>query len=176
MRGPASAASEKTCTTNSACIRPGRIWRRMSLSGGYRRRHLDRRRHEFSEACAIYRSDRASQNHPTVEALWRRRSCCGKARLLPRAFSLIVRDESHRLFLGGLLSSRARLRFTGCLDFAMKEVCWSRSFHRAAMSELTGCLRPGVHPSFSGAVMAFVSTSVSITSIRSRRSGARRQL
>jgi hypothetical protein len=25
---------------------------------------------------------------------------------------LIVRDESHRLFLGGLLSSRARLRFT----------------------------------------------------------------
>jgi len=29
--------------------------------------------------------------------------------------SLIVRDESHRLFLGGLLSSRARLRFTGCV-------------------------------------------------------------
>ena len=90
--------------------------------------------------------------------------------------SLIVRDESHRLFLGRLLPSRACLRFTGCLNFAMKEVCWSRSFHRAAMSELTGCLRPGVHPSFSGAVMAFVSTSVSITSIRSRRSGARRQL
>jgi hypothetical protein len=34
---------------------------------------------------------------------------------------LIVRDESHRLSLGGLLSSRARLRFTGCIHRAMKK-------------------------------------------------------
>jgi hypothetical protein len=33
---------------------------------------------------------------------------------------LIVRDESHRLSLAGLLSSRARLRFAGCVQFAMK--------------------------------------------------------
>jgi len=59
---------------------------------------------------------------------------------------LIVRDESHRLFLGGLLSSRARLRFTGWVHFAMKESCRSRDFHRTANSGLTGCLSGGVHP------------------------------
>ena len=58
---------------------------------------------------------------------------------------LIVRDESHRLFLGGLLSSRARLRFTGCVHFAMKEYCRSRDFQRTANSGLTGCLSRGVH-------------------------------
>lgn len=58
---------------------------------------------------------------------------------------LIVRDESHRLFLGGLLSSRARLRFTGCVHFAMKDNCRSRDFQRTANSGLTGCLSPGVH-------------------------------
>jgi hypothetical protein len=34
---------------------------------------------------------------------------------------LIVRDESHRLSLGRLLSSRACLCFAGCVQFAMKE-------------------------------------------------------
>ena len=34
---------------------------------------------------------------------------------------LIVRDESHRLSLGGLLSSRARLRFTSRIYRAMKK-------------------------------------------------------
>ena len=29
---------------------------------------------------------------------------------------LIVRDESHRLSLGEVLSSRARFRFAGCID------------------------------------------------------------
>ena len=32
---------------------------------------------------------------------------------------LIVRDESHRLSLSGLLSSRARFRFAGCLHHGM---------------------------------------------------------
>ena len=58
--------------------------------------------------------------------------------------SLIVRDESHRLFLGGLVSTRARLRFTGCVHLAMKESRRSRDFHRTANSGLTGCLSRGV--------------------------------
>jgi hypothetical protein len=56
---------------------------------------------------------------------------------------LIVRDESHRLFLGGLCSHRAHLRFTGCVHFAMKEYGRSRNFQRTANSGLTGCLSRG---------------------------------
>jgi hypothetical protein len=61
---------------------------------------------------------------------------------------LIVRDESHRLFLGGLRSRRARLRFTGCVHFARKENCRSRNFQRTANSGLTGCLSRGVQSNF----------------------------
>jgi hypothetical protein len=61
---------------------------------------------------------------------------------------LIVRDESHRLFLGGLRSRRARLCFTGCVHFVMKEYCRSRDFQRTANSGLTGCLNRGVHPTW----------------------------
>ena len=81
-----------------------------------------------------------------------RLSHCGSAEVVAvrrrcnTAPSLIVRDESHRLFLGGWLSSRARLRFTGCVHSAMKEVCRSTNFHRTARCELTGCLSRGVHP------------------------------
>ena len=57
---------------------------------------------------------------------------------------LIVRDESHRLSLGGLLSSRARFRFTGYADHAMKEIRRSSSFQRMASCGLTGCVSPGV--------------------------------
>ena len=56
---------------------------------------------------------------------------------------LIVRDESHRLSLGGLLSSRARLRFAGCVQFAMKEYGRSRNFQRTANSVLTVCVSQG---------------------------------
>ena len=56
---------------------------------------------------------------------------------------LIVRDESHRLSLGGLLSSRARLRFAGCVQFAMKEYGRSRIFQRTANSVLTVCVSQG---------------------------------
>jgi hypothetical protein len=56
---------------------------------------------------------------------------------------LIVRDESHRLSLGGLLSSRARLRFAGCVQFAMKEYGRSRNFQRTANSVLTVCVSSG---------------------------------
>ena len=58
---------------------------------------------------------------------------------------LIVRDESHRVSLSGLLSSRARLRFPGCSQFAMKVSGRSRDHHRAASSVLTGCLNSGGH-------------------------------
>ena len=56
---------------------------------------------------------------------------------------LIVRDESHRLSLGGLLSSRARLRFAGCVQSAMKEYGRSRNFQRTANSVLTVCVSSG---------------------------------
>ena len=56
---------------------------------------------------------------------------------------LIVRDESHRLSLGGLLSSRAHLRFAGCVQFAMKVYGRSTNFQRTAKSVLTVCVRPG---------------------------------
>jgi len=56
---------------------------------------------------------------------------------------LIVRDESHRLSLGRLLSSRACLRFAGCVQFAMKEYGRSRNFQRTASSVLTVCVSSG---------------------------------
>ena len=56
---------------------------------------------------------------------------------------LIVRDESHRLSLGGLLSSMARLRFAGCVQFAMKGYGRSRIFQRTANSVLTVCVSRG---------------------------------
>jgi len=58
---------------------------------------------------------------------------------------LIVRDESHRVSLGRLLSSRARLRFPGCSQFAMKVSGRSRNFQRPASSVLTVCLSSGGH-------------------------------
>ena len=64
---------------------------------------------EFSKAWAIYRSD--------VFGFLNRVSCV-KTRGAAAAL-LIVRDESHRLSVGELLSSIARLRFTGCF-YAMR--------------------------------------------------------
>jgi hypothetical protein len=69
------------------------------------RRQPDRnRRDEFSEASAIYRPVRAADAAGTSQT----RPC-------PRL--LTVSMSRNRLFLGGLLSSRARLRFTGRIDF-----------------------------------------------------------
>ena len=56
---------------------------------------------------------------------------------------LIVRDESHRLSLGELVSTRARLRFAGCIQFAIKEYGRSRIFQRTANSVLTVCVSRG---------------------------------
>jgi hypothetical protein len=83
---------------------------------------------------------------------------------------LIVRDESHRLFLGGLLSSRARLRFAGWVHFAMKEYGPSRDFQRTANSGLTGCLSLGVHPTTRGLKRRWsMSKSLRLRSISSMR-------
>jgi len=75
------------------------------------------------------------------------RHCCrlrGVQGAIPRtAPCLIVRDESHRLSLGGLLSSRACLRFAGWVQHAMKWSCRSRNFQRTANSVLTVCLSQG---------------------------------
>ena len=56
---------------------------------------------------------------------------------------LIVRDESHRLSLGGLLSSSARLRFAGYVQFVMKEYGRSRNLQRTANCVLTVCVSRG---------------------------------
>jgi hypothetical protein len=60
---------------------------------------------------------------------------------------LIVRDESRRLSLGELLSSRARFRFAGCVHHATNKFRPSSSFQRTAICGLTGCLSRWVHPS-----------------------------
>ena len=56
----------------------------------------------------------------------------------------------NRLFLGRLRSRRACLRFTGWVQYAMKEARPSTTSHRTADGWLTGCLSPGVHFSYSG--------------------------
>lgn len=68
---------------------------------------------------------------------------------IPRtAPCLIVRDESHRLSLGGLVSTSARLRFTGWVQHVMKWSCRSRNFQRTANSVLTLCLSQGDNRNF----------------------------
>jgi hypothetical protein len=47
------------------------------------------------------------------------------------------------LFLGGILSSRARLRFTNRGQCAVNSIRRSRIFHRTAKYLLTVCLTPG---------------------------------
>ncbi len=46
------------------------------------------------------------------------------------------------LFLGGVVSTRARLRFTNRGQRAVNSVRWSRIFQRTAKYLLTGCLTP----------------------------------
>jgi hypothetical protein len=71
------------------------------------RRKPDRnRRDEFSEAWAIYRPVRACRRSGDKEPLDSVPVC-----------QLTVSMSRNRLFLGRLLSSRARLRFTGQIDF-----------------------------------------------------------
>jgi hypothetical protein len=82
---------------------------------------------------------------------------------------LIVRDESHRSSLGGLLSSRARLRFTGCVHRAMKKFRRSSCFHRTATCGLTSCLSPGVHPRWPGRGLAAPLTLIKPTAPRQSR-------
>ena len=47
------------------------------------------------------------------------------------------------LFLGGVVSTRPRLRFTNRGQCAVNSVRWSRIFQRTATYLLTGCLTPG---------------------------------
>jgi hypothetical protein len=52
--------------------------------------------------------------------------------------------SSSRLFLGRLLSSRARLRFVGWQQFSETEPRRTMIFQRAAITSLTSCLSPRV--------------------------------
>jgi len=54
-----------------------------------------------------------------------------------------------RLFLGGLVSTRARLRFTNRRQCAVNSVCRSRNLQRTANYLLTVCLTPGGNPNSS---------------------------
>jgi hypothetical protein len=47
------------------------------------------------------------------------------------------------LFLGGVVSTRARFRFTNRGQCAINSLRWSRVFQRTAKYLLTGCLTPG---------------------------------
>ncbi len=73
----------------------------------------------------------------------------GKTNRGTEAPLLIVRDESHRLSLGELLSSRARFRFAGCAHHAMNTFRRSSSFQPTAICGLTVCLNLWVHPTHS---------------------------
>jgi hypothetical protein len=57
--------------------------------------------------------------------------------------ALIGLDEFQLVFLGGVVSTRARLRFTNRGQCAVNSVRWSRIFQRTAKYLLTGCLTPG---------------------------------
>src|SRR5215472_11628108 len=52
------------------------------------------------------------------------------------------------VFLGGLLSSRARLRFPRYTCSATRESCSSRKLQRTATVELHNCLKKGRSPNF----------------------------
>ncbi len=57
-----------------------------------------------------------------------------------------ARMSRSRLFLGGSVSTGARLRFTGCGQNAVQWSCRSSNLQRTANSVLFGCLSRGVHP------------------------------
>src|ERR1700739_1162980 len=65
----------------------------------------------------------------------------GRSCLLPQRSSASM--SFSWLFLGGLLSSRARLRFTNRGQSAVNSVHRSRIFQRTANYLLTVCLTPG---------------------------------
>jgi len=58
-----------------------------------------------------------------------------------------ARMSRNRLFLGGLVSTRARLRLAGCSQNAVQWSCRSSNLQRTANSVLFACLSRGVHPS-----------------------------
>ena len=51
---------------------------------------------------------------------------------------------------GGLLSSRARVRFTSRRHSAAAAALMSTQLHRTVLCDCSGCLSPGVHRIYSG--------------------------
>jgi len=72
---------------------------------------------------------------------------CGIGKRRDRSWGLPQRSSTSMsfgwLFLGGMLSSRARLRFPNQGQHAVNLVRRSSIFHRTANYLLTGCLTPG---------------------------------
>ncbi len=75
---------------------------------------------------------------------------------------LIVSMSRSRLFLGGLRSRRAHLRFTGCRQNAVQWYCWSSILQRTAMGVLTGCDSQGVKPRGSADYRTLISRKLPI--------------
>jgi hypothetical protein len=74
---------------------------------------------------ATWSKDKVTSAH-RLEAIGAEAWAQGRESIAPL---LIVRDESHRLFLGGLLSSRARLRFTGYRPSSRRNNALNRQSH-----------------------------------------------
>ena len=81
----------------------------------------------FLRHAGIYRSDGVFETWgPGAASRWSAPEPSQRTRRKGRA-PLIVRDEFPGwLFLGGLLSSRARLRFTNRLQYGLGDQCWQR--------------------------------------------------
>src|SRR5262252_155810 len=133
MRGLRSASSWKRFTTESACTRLWVMYRPPSLRHNWRRKAWKPLRgnflREFSEAWEIYRSDVGLEKTP------------GQKLSPPRRPSASM--SCGWLFLGGLVSTRARLRFTNRGQCAVNSVLRSSILQRTANYLLTVCPTPG---------------------------------
>jgi hypothetical protein len=93
--------------------------------------HQEKPHHEFLEACGNLSVRCGPQNHHNLgrgsASRWSAPGPSPRTRREELRALLIVRDEFPGwLFLGGLLSSRARLRFTNRLQSALGDDGWQR--------------------------------------------------
>lgn len=86
----------------------------------------------------------------------------GRSVSLLRPRLLTVSMSRSWLFLGGMLSSSARLRFTGCHQNAIQRSCRSRVLHRTMNGGLFACLSKRIH-STPDSVRHFWNSSVAQT-------------
>jgi hypothetical protein len=93
--------------------------------------HKEKPRYEFSKACGNLSVRCGSQNHYNLgrgsASRWSAPGPSQRTRREELRALLIVRDEfPGGLFLGRLLSSRARLRFANRTQYGLGDHCWQR--------------------------------------------------